>query len=484
MLVVFLCLCYIIYILWDKVFKVPPDAPPKLSYIESMKIFLQNSDLFAKFLSIVDLNRESDGVGYGTVGLHTIYAVSNPEDSLTVLKSCAEKGFFYDMWKPWLGYEALFTGPANVNKVHRKLFLPMVSPKRLESFVKDFSEHANSFVVKMTEHVDAPPFDILRDLLIYNLELFCTTLFGLPDIHKHYNFDQYCDSVAAYLRIAITRFMNLLYQNERIYSWSKLKKLQDKEVKVLHDTSADLIQRRKELYYKQKQENAAKTDLTNEVYIDILAEAVEKGILTETEMREEIDTIIFGGHDTTAFTTLYTLVLLGSHPRVQEKVYQEVKDVVEKGNEANITKEDLSKLVYLEACIKESMRLYPYAAVIGRKVDKDVKLRTCTLREGGSVLVLVWGVHRHPSWGPDVTEYRPERWLEPDKLPRPTALLGFSEGPRACTGRKYAMLSMKTLLAALVRRYRIRADHTKLQFEMLGVLEPKAGHHITLEART
>ncbi|KAI5639614.1 cytochrome p450 domain-containing protein [Phthorimaea operculella] len=410
-------------------------------------------------------------------------AVSNPEDSLTVLKSCAEKGFVYDMWKPWLGDTALFTGPANVNKVHRKLFLPTVSPKKLESFVKDFSQHANRFVLKMEAHVDAPPFDILRDLLVYNLELLCTTLFGLPDMNKQYNFHPYCDSVGAFMRIAVKRFMNLLYQNERIYSWSRLKKLEDEEVKVLHDTSTDLIQRRKELYYKEKQENADTGDTSKKIYIDILAEAVDKGFLTETEMREEIDTIIFGGHDTTAFTTLYTMVLLGSHPRVQEKVYHEIKDALSKCRETNITKEDLSKMVYLEACIKESMRLYPYAAMIGRKLDKDVKLRTCTLREGGSVLVLVWGVHRHPSWGPDVSEYVPERWLEPEKLPRPTALLGFSEGPRACTGRKYAMLSMKTLLAALVRRYRIRADHNKLEFEMLGVLEPKAGHHISLERR-
>ncbi|KAI5639613.1 cytochrome p450 domain-containing protein [Phthorimaea operculella] len=448
-----------------------------------MKIFLRNSDLFTEFLSILDLTMKSGGVGYGTVGLHTIYAVSDPEDSLTVLKSCAEKGFFYDMWKPWLGDVALFTGPANVNQLHRKLFLPMISPKKLESFIEDFNHHANRFVLKMTSRVDTPPFDILRDLLIYNLEIFCTTLFGLPDIHKEYDFNAYCDSVAAYLRIAITRFMNLLYHNENIYSWSRLKKLQDKEVKVLHDTSSELIRRRKKLYDKEKQENSATGRPMKDVYIDMLAEGVERGFLTETEMREEIDTIIFGGHDTTAFTTLYTMVLLGSHPQAQEKVYQEVKDIL--GNsEANITKEDLSKMVYLEACIKESMRLYPYGAVIGKKLDKDVKLRTCTLREGGSVLVFVWGVHRHSSWGPDVSEYSPERWLKPDKLPRPVALLGFSEGPRACLGRKYAMLSMKTLLAAFVRRYRIRADHTQLQFELLGVLQPKAGHYVALEARS
>ncbi|XP_026734414.1 cytochrome P450 4C1-like [Trichoplusia ni] len=70
---------------------------------------------------------------------------------------------------------------------------------------------------------------------------------------------------------------------------------------------------------------------------------------------------------------LFTIILLGSHPEVQEKALTEIQEVL--GNlDRDVKKTDLSKLIYAEAVLKESMRLYTIAPVLARKVDKDVKL--------------------------------------------------------------------------------------------------------------
>ncbi|CAG9569439.1 unnamed protein product [Danaus chrysippus] len=170
-------------------------------------------------------------------------------------------------------------------------------------------------------------------------------------------------------------------------------------------------------------------------YMNLLLEySQNQKVFTDREIREHVETIIAAGEDTSAGVAMYCLLLVGAHPRVQQKIYEELKQVF--GDEdKDVVKEDLTKLVYLEAVIKESMRIYPVISVIGRYIDKDVKLRNCTLSKGRTAFLSIYGVHRHQMWGPDVEEFKPERWLHPSTLPsHSNAFAGFSMGRRTCIG--------------------------------------------------
>nr|CAB3514236.1 unnamed protein product [Spodoptera littoralis] len=164
--------------------------------------------------------------------------------------------------------------------------------------------------------------------------------------------------------------------------------------------------------------------------------------------------IMVAGNDTSAVGTSFISLILSRHPEVQEKVYEELQEVF--GDSDRLaTFEDLLRLKYLDAVIRETLRLYPPVPIIVRKVENHVQLPSgITLVPGTGVLVNIWALHRNPRyWGDDAEHFRPERFLD-TPLQHPAAFMAFSNGPRNCAGYQYAMLSMKTVLSTVLRRFK------------------------------
>ncbi|KAJ8735686.1 hypothetical protein PYW07_007306 [Mythimna separata] len=107
--------------------------------------------------------------------------------------------------------------------------------------------------------------------------------------------------------------------------------------------------------------------------LDLLISAKKEGLIDDIGIQEEVDTFMFEGHDTTASGLTFCFMLLAHHKDVQEKIFAEIKEIVG-DSKRSITIEDLSKMKYLERCIKESLRLYPPVHLISRKLKEDMKL--------------------------------------------------------------------------------------------------------------
>ncbi|KAG6464587.1 hypothetical protein O3G_MSEX014620 [Manduca sexta] len=211
---------------------------------------------------------------------------------------------------------------------------------------------------------------------------------------------------------------------------------------------------------------------------------MEKGSLTDAEIVDELNTLIITGYDTVADTLCHTLMLLGSYPEVQERAYKEIQDVFGNDFDRDVDKLDLSKLVYLEAVIKESLRYIPTVPVVARYTETDITLKKYTIPANSTFYVLVCGLHSNSVWGVDADKFRPERWLNRATLPQnPNAFGVFGIGRRSCIGKNYAMMSMKTTITHILRRYKITSDISKLVLKMEALLKPASGQHISLERR-
>lgn len=110
-------------------------------------------------------------------------------------------------------------------------------------------------------------------------------------------------------------------------------------------------------------------------FLDLLIEYSKEGSkLSNSDIREEVDTFMFEGHDTTSAAISWTLFLLGSHPEYQDRVVEELDSIFGDDRETPATMKNLLDMRYLECCIKEALRLFPSVPMMGRSVKEDVKI--------------------------------------------------------------------------------------------------------------
>ena len=110
-------------------------------------------------------------------------------------------------------------------------------------------------------------------------------------------------------------------------------------------------------------------------FLDVLLQATIDGKpLSQEDIREEVDTFMFEGHDTTTSGISYCLYLLARHAKVQQRAFNEVIEVLGEDREKPVSMRDLQDLKYLEAVIKESLRMFPPVPMIGRQITEDTKI--------------------------------------------------------------------------------------------------------------
>jgi cytochrome P450 len=219
---------------------------------------------------------------------------------------------------------------------------------------------------------------------------------------------------------------------------------------------------------------------------DLLARLVaarDNGMgMTDRQVRDELMTLLLAGHDTTANALTWTLWLLSRHPAAEDRVVCELGEVL---GGRTPTAADLPRLRYLDATLRESMRVYPPVYAFGREPVTDGEIGGFPIRAGTNVLMSQWVVHRDPRFFDDPDAFRPERWLDglADRLP-PYAYFPFGGGPRVCIGNTFATTEALLVLATLLPRFRLRIAPGATVTPWPSVtLRPRDGLPMVLAAR-
>ncbi|KAK7864371.1 hypothetical protein R5R35_010970 [Gryllus longicercus] len=194
---------------------------------------------------------------------------------------------------------------------------------------------------------------------------------------------------------------------------------------------------------------------------------------------------MFEGHDTTSASLCWTLFLLGNYPDVQEKVFEEQASIFQdSGRQPNT--QDLAEMKYLERVIKESLRLYPSVPIIARYLTEDVTVGEHLFPKGSNAILHIYHAHRNPKYFPNPEAFNPDNFL-PERVQgrHPYAYVPFSAGSRNCIGQKFALLEEKTVLSAVLRRFRVRALDAPSDVRLYGelVLRPQGGIRLVIEPR-
>ena len=295
-------------------------------------------------------------------------------------------------------------------------------------------------------------------------------------------------------KILSKRFINVWHRIDWIFRLTAPKEYKrlNESIKLMHDFTENIImERRQSLEQSINVETPAEAEedefglKKRMALLDVLLQSTIDGMpLTNEDIREEVDTFMFEGHDTTTSGISSTLYLISRHPEVQQKIIEEIKTVLGTDKERAVSLRDLGELKYLECVIKESLRLYPPVPIIGRYFTEDVIIRGNKIPAGTNFTVGIYVTLRDPMYFPEPDSFKPERFLD-DSINKmhAYAYIPFSAGPRNCIGQKFALLEMKSTISKVLRHFELLPLGPEVSPMMNLVLRSANGNHVGLRPR-
>ncbi|KAJ8947562.1 hypothetical protein NQ318_005042 [Aromia moschata] len=445
------------------------------------------------------------------LGSKLVIALVDADDVEIILGSNVhlQKSDEYALFEPWLG-NGLLISKGEKWRSHRKMIAPTFHSSILKSFMPVFNKNANNLIDSFKKEY-GKAFDVHDYMSRTTVDTLLETAMGVEKTEEDNTGFDYAMSVMKMCNILHLRHYKIWLRPDFIFKFTNMNREQSHLLDIIHSLTQQVIKRKKENYFargmkseeslyqklwevpnttKKKGDDLDEND-ENDIgekrrlaFLDYMIEASQtKGnTLSDDEIKEEVDTIMFEGHDTTAAASSFVLSILGVHQDIQEKVFEELKEIFQDDLYRPITFNDTVKMKYLERVILETLRMYPQV------VNEDVKLASgdYTIPKGTTVVIGTYLIHRNTKYYSNPEKFDPDNFLPERCQNRPYyAYIPFSAGPRSCVGRKYAMLKLKVLLASVLRKFRTISIKDEKDFKLQGdiILKREDGFHIRLEER-
>jgi cytochrome P450 len=202
--------------------------------------------------------------------------------------------------------------------------------------------------------------------------------------------------------------------------------------------------------------------------------------LSDKELRDELITLLAAGHETTATSLCWAFEWILSHPEVEARLRAELAGVAP---HRALAPDDLPKLEYFDATIKEVLRLQPVIPTVARKLTAPMKIREWEIPAGVLVAPAINLIHRRADLYPEPRAFQPERFL--GKKADPYTYFPFGGGVRRCIGMAFALYEMKIVMAAVLRRAKLSLKRSSPSAVKLRgfVLAPEGGTPVVFQKR-
>ncbi|CAH1107559.1 unnamed protein product [Psylliodes chrysocephalus] len=461
-------------------------GPFGLPLIGSAVLFIGKE---SKILSMLQsIQQQFPGIYKLWMGPDLYFMVSDPKYIEIILNSprAIEKQFYiYEPFAEILG-DGLLTTNAKKWRHHRKTITPSFNQKILESFVDVFADKSKVFAEKISKLVGKKDVDWYILVSRCTLDTICETAMGINMNVQEVNECSLGECIEILMELANIRVFNVYYQNPLAWKMSKMKQEFDEKNNHFQNVISGIIRKKKEEFNLNQLRDLTYNEdgikKKNLAFLDLL---LENSDLTETELRAEIKTFVGAGTETSAASICAVFTVLGMFPDIQQKLYEEMVDIL--GLERDVTASDLPKMKYTERVIKETLRLFPVAPAFARTLTGDINLGDKILPSGCSVAFVVAYIHRNPEYWPDPLKFDPDRFLPEEVAKRhPCTYIPFSYGPRNCIGGRYAILNIKTVLATVIRQFKIFSEYKsieEIELKLQMLLRFKDGYKVWLENR-
>jgi len=361
--------------------------------------------------------------------------------------------------QPLLGDHSLILLDRSRHQRQRRLLTPPFHGERLRTYGKiicDITEQV------MSQWTVGESFLVRSCMQEISLRTILHTVFGL---HEGQRFEQLrqllsstLDSIGSPLNSSLLFFRKLQQDLGPWSPWGRFLRQKQQIDQLLY---AEIQQRR-------EQPDSAGTDILSL----LLAARDELGQpMTDVELRDELLTLLFAGHETTASALAWALYWIEQLSEVRDKLLRELSSL---GDDSDPSAASL--LPYLTAVCSETLRIYPVAiTAFGRFVKSKFQLMGYQFEPGTSLVPCIYLLHQRQDLYPEPKRFKPERFLE--RQFSPYEYLPFGGSNRRCIGMAFAQFEMKLVLATILRRFQLAlADNREVKPVRRGVtLAPPSG---------
>ncbi|WP_197287856.1 cytochrome P450 [Streptomyces apocyni] len=417
-------------------------------------------------LGLVDrLRGEGDLVRF-RLGQLPCHALFHPEAAQHVLRHHADRytKAGHPAYKPFLRMApaGLLTSTGADWRRRRRAVQPAFHDSTLGALADEVAEVAEETAERWDRMADRrEPFDVMEEMIRVTLAVITRSVIGRQTPQR------LVDAISGDFRLLqyeVIRRASRMRLLPPVLPWGKDRAFQRASAR-LRLNSQDILRS-----YGADPEAPPLLDLLRRAMAD------EAGLSAE-EAGDQILTMLFGGHETTASVLAWLWLLLDEHPDAERRMHQELDAWT---GDPRAT----DGLAWTGNVIDEALRLYPPVFILPRMAAQDDVVLGHEIRAGSSVWVVPYGIHRNPAVWSDPDAFRPERFQEGMSAAHRNALyLPFSLGSRQCIGTAFAVTEMKILVAALASRFRIRRlPDTRVGVDATVTLRPR-GARCVIERR-
>ncbi|WP_010585129.1 bifunctional cytochrome P450/NADPH--P450 reductase [Schlesneria paludicola] len=374
--------------------------------------------------------------------------------------------------------DGLFTANTqepNWSLAHR-ILMPAFGPASLQDMFDSMVDIAEQMLLKWEREGPAHAIDVADNFTRLTLDTIALCAFD-------YRFNSFYERELHPFVGAMVRALNESGRRSRRLSLQTrlmliTQRQYTEDIRVMHQVADELIAERR------KNPAPDVKDLLNRMLL--AADPITGERLSDENIRYQMVTFLIAGHETTSGMLSFTLYELLQNPECLAKARAEVEAVL--GNESPRF-EHLSRLVYLDQVLKESLRLWPTAPAfaVHPKAEQEMLGGCYPIQQGQVLFVLLPMLHRDPLvWGDDVETFNPDRMAPElfEQLP-PNAWKPFGNGQRACIGRPFAMQEALLILAMILQRFDLAKVDANYQLKVKETLTLKPeGFFVTAKRRS
>eukprot|EP00117_Sycon_ciliatum_P007007 scpid64430/ scgid10291/ Leukotriene-B4 omega-hydroxylase 3; Cyp4f-14; Cytochrome P450 4F14; Cytochrome P450-LTB-omega; Leukotriene-B4 20-monooxygenase 3 len=399
--------------------------------------------------------------------------VSDPETVAEVLRTASPKHqFAYSNLLPFIGDGLLLSSGTKWAR-DRRLLTNAFHFNILQEYTPLLHDSCQVLLEKLAQHVsDAETqnkaFDFSRACCLLTLDVMLRCTMGYES-NCQLKDSAYTIGVMEITKLIFARAMSLsILMPNFLYKMTvdgrKFFSLCD----MCHDFSSTVIEKRR----RELEESGAMAEATESSedtlkkirkghtsFVDILLTVQDEdgSGLSDSEIRDQVDTFLFEGHDTTSSGMQWMFYFLAKHPDIQERCRQEAMEFSQP--DGFVSHCDLTKLTYITQCIKESLRMCCPVVYIERALTEDTVIDGYTIPKGVAINIDIFGLHHNRTFYPDPYVFDPDRFSEENVKDRhPLAFIPFSAGPRNCIGQVLAMNELRLTLSGVLMRFQLTVD--------------------------